>query len=348
MSNNLPKSKEQLIYFLVSNISLGSYDKKFLTNLESMNVITNKPLTTNQAALLDKIILTYRKQIERKNIFVDQLLNLPWEQKPIASLPQYTETFIDIIDDEIIIRSPYKSNFIKDFRKLEINAKWQTEDKFWRIQYSTYTFKKALECLTKHFERINYCNESSQLIDMVHQINPNSDFLFWNPTYVFKNNQFLIAGTNRFLNEKLDDLILDDSLYTVSRLVSMGIKIDNSVKSLMLQQYSLQQVNFVCDFETKVDPNESNVVSLISDLKPDIVLFHGATTYKQQKHMWLKIKNNLKELSIPVKEIHFKSIEDLDEDKDKFIVSVESLSKPALPYTNKAVIIVNNTPIHVT
>jgi hypothetical protein len=344
MSAIIPKTKEQLIYFLVSNISLGSYDRRFLTNLESMNVITNKPLTTNQAALLDKIIVNYRKQIERKNIFVDQLLNLPWDQKPIESLPQYTETFIDIVDDEIIVRSPYKSHFVKDFKKLEIKAKWESQDKFWRIQYSTYTFKHIIKCLTKHFESINYCKETQLLLD---QIKSYDDNCIWNPTYIFKNKQFLIAGSNRFIDEHLADLVLDDNLQTISRLVSMGVRIDNSVKILMNQRYSPQQVNFASEFETKLDLNESNISSLINDIKPDIVIFHGGVNYKNsiQKTIWLKLKNELAEFKIPTKEIHFKTVDDLNEDKDKFIVSIESLSRPELPYTNKAVTIVNNNPI---
>ncbi len=56
MTKVKPKTKEQVIYFLISNISLGTYDKRFLSNLESMNVVAKKPLTTNQATLFEKIM----------------------------------------------------------------------------------------------------------------------------------------------------------------------------------------------------------------------------------------------------------------------------------------------------
>jgi hypothetical protein len=39
-----PTTKEQLIHYLVNHISLGTYDKKFLSNVYEIN----KPLTTNQ------------------------------------------------------------------------------------------------------------------------------------------------------------------------------------------------------------------------------------------------------------------------------------------------------------
>lgn len=124
MSVIKPSTKEQLIYYLLNHISLGTYDRKFLSNLQTMYMVSQKPVTTNQSRLLSRIILQYKRQLLKHEITVDQANALPWTREPIPSLPEFTETHLILVDDELILRSPYKNIFVKDFKKLDIYGKW--------------------------------------------------------------------------------------------------------------------------------------------------------------------------------------------------------------------------------
>ena len=59
MSKVKPTTKEQLIHYLLHNVSLGTYDNRFLTNIETNFIGAGKPVTSNQSDLLTKITFRY-------------------------------------------------------------------------------------------------------------------------------------------------------------------------------------------------------------------------------------------------------------------------------------------------
>ena len=145
-----PSTKEQLIYFLYNHISLGTYDKKFINNLVTMYVATMKPVTTNQSDLLDKITLRYERQLRKEQLDANEMVKLPWNINPVDSLPKFTDAHIQINDDVIEVRSPFKSEFIKQFKELP-TTKWDRETKTWYVNASEQTLKKTIELISKIF-----------------------------------------------------------------------------------------------------------------------------------------------------------------------------------------------------
>ena len=242
-----PKTKEQTVYFLVSNISLGTYDKRFLQNIEDTYVVLNKPMTSNQAKLLDKVISRYHRQLAKLEVNSNELLDLPWTYPPIESLPQYTEVYLDLIDDTLVLRSPYKKEFVTEFRKNELDAKWDGEARFWYIPASTNSLKIVNDLIIKHYTKINYCNQITEFFDSLTQY---EKCKYWNPTYKYVNGNFMIASTNKWLDEALQDITLDDNLSTLSRLVWYGVIIDESVVSMCKNKYD----DVLIDFAIKVNP----------------------------------------------------------------------------------------------
>jgi len=102
------KTAEHVAHYMVGNISLSRFDKKFV---ESLQVL--KQVTTNQVELFYKIIYKYRRQLSKDELDADKLIHLPWTSKVIESAPQYTDGHVSIEGKQIIFKCPYNKNFIE-------------------------------------------------------------------------------------------------------------------------------------------------------------------------------------------------------------------------------------------
>lgn len=344
MSVIKPSTKEQLIHYLLNHISLGTYDRKFLSNLQTMYVITQKPVTTNQSALLSKIILRYKRQLLKHEITVDEANMLPWAHEPVPSLPEFTETHLILVDDELILRSPYKSAFVKDFKKLDIFGKWEQEDRFWRIPANTYTLREVKKCIEQHYSKINYCE---QLTKLLQEIDTLSEKDYWNPTYVNKNGNFYVTPITESLHNAIEKIPFDIELNNITRLVSCGINIDNSVLELCSDKYSDKEIDFIKSPVTSIEHLDPQLSDLLVALKPDLVIF---LEYVSGMKPYIKtIKEKLKEFNIKTITPVYSNLA-VDMTQHDYIVIVEtgiSLRQQILPYASKIVQVVKTKPIYV-
>lgn len=341
MTKVKPTTKEQLIFYLISNVNLGTYDKRFLVNLESMYLVSHRPLTTNQSDLLDKIIHRYSRQLAKLEINAFDMVNLPWNIPPVKSLPQFTETHLLLVDDELILRSPYKSAFVKDFKKLDIQAKWEHDGKFWRIPANTFTLHIVKSCIEKHYSTVNYCDSISSMLNAVVDLEKSPD---WSPTYKYVNGNFFISAITEPLLNATESIEYKLDLITLSRLVAHGITIDSSVKEIFKEKYSDTEIEFASEFTTKVDLEDPALSKLLVSLNPDIVIF---SEYISASRVYLStVKNLVKGAGIPVSNITYANPIDIS-DYD-YVILVESgisIKQQVLPYVSKAVQIVNSKPI---
>lgn len=220
-----PTTKEQLTYYLLMNISLGTYDKRFLNNLQSYFPV-KKPITTNQAELLDKITLRYFKQLKRKEIDANEMVKLPWGLEPIDSIPEYTDAFCTINDDVIEIRTPYKKDFITELKGIDLQLDWNRETKTWCIIFCEYTLKHVIDCLDKHFQVIRYCDKT---VDIISNFADYEEATCWDPTLKLVNGNLLIAGINSSVNEATKHIPLTLSAETFAKLAMYGVVIDTNL-----------------------------------------------------------------------------------------------------------------------
>jgi hypothetical protein len=269
MSKVVPSTKEQLIHFMLTNISLGTYDKRFLTNLESINLTNHRPLTSNQVILFDKIVRRYKRQVEKLEVSVEDLIKLPWNLKPIESSPQFTEVHLLLVDDELVLRSPYKKDFVREFRKLDINPVWHAEDRFWLIKASTHNLKVIKACLETHYTKINYCDSINKMIEDVQGYN---DCKYWNPTLVYRNGNFYVYATNDSLNEAIKDIDININLHTLSTVSQYGISIDESVIKEFEERYGKEIVNFVINDKVIVEYDDDKLITNLLAIETDFVL----------------------------------------------------------------------------
>lgn len=347
MSKVSPTTKEQLVYFLITNISLGTYDRRFLINIENLNLSAGKPLTSNQASLLDKIVQRYQRQIEKHSLNIGTMLNLPWKQQPVVSLPMYTETHLMLVDDELILRSPYKNAFIKDFKKLFTVGKWSSEDRFWRIPANSFTLKRVVESIEKHFDTVNYCEQlTAMFLATAHLENCK----YWTPTFKFVNGNFYVIGTNAPLQAAIAHIPYVVELATLSRLVSYGITIDNSVVDRFSENFTVDSVLFAASFNTTVEEDDDNFMLNLVSLKPDLVVFDEYTT--APRSYFTSIKQGLNEYEVEYSELTFHNQLNSTTTRDNFIILVGSginfnFSKELIPSINKFVKVVNSKPVNI-
>lgn len=279
------QSIEQLIYFMKSKISLGRYDQRFIDTLGSL-----KQVTTNQVELFYKIVLKHNKQFLKFDMYVDQLVNLPWGVKVIKSARQYTEAYILIENNQIIFKSPYNRNFINDLRNIDLNNfVWIKDKKQYQCEYGQYELKNLVNLVKKHFEIINLCPITKKILDELEIFN---DVKHWEPTLVSINDYFFIAATNEYVNEAIKDIQLSKDLNTLATLVSYGIKIDKS-----LYDSSKLKDNFFVNYISTIEINDlEEIILYIKELGCKHVAIHGSSIvdFNRKKMLTLLNKNGIK------------------------------------------------------
>lgn len=228
MSKVKPLNKEQLVYYLLQNISLGTYDRRFLTNLQTSHTKISKPVTSNQSELLDKIVLKYFKQLKHKEIDATEMTKLPWGVEPIDSIPEYTDAFCTIKEDDVVVRTPYKKNFITEFKKTDVHLDWNNDNKTWTTKLNEYSLRHIINCLDKHFGAVRYCNKTIEIINRFAEF---ESIKYWKPTLRNVNGNFMIVATNQALDEAIKHIELSDSPASLARLVMHGVTIEDEYKT---------------------------------------------------------------------------------------------------------------------
>ena len=225
MSKIKPNTKEQLVDYMLKYISLGTYDKRFLNNLINLNFVAKNPVTTNQSALLDTIVSRYRRQFAKKEIDSNDMIALSWTLQPVPSLPTYTEAHLAIEDDIILLRSPFKTSFVKDIKTISY-GKWDRSTKTWSFPMSESVLKNVMNLVNVHYENINYCTVIKEIIDILLPYEKNK---YWNPTLIKTNDNIYVVACNQSLMNSISHIPLTTDIKNLARLMYMGITISDSI-----------------------------------------------------------------------------------------------------------------------
>jgi len=342
-----PSTKEQLIFYMSNKLSLGTYDKKFINN-----ILGKQHITTNQATLLDKIIIRYHKQFLKNELNSEELVKLPWTKDPIQSLPEYTESYISIQEDTIILKTPYNASYVKEIKKLPYTLTWNKTDtdKYWSVVFCTETLKQVIDITEKHYSKINYCEKTKEIINYLSYF---EDCKYWNPTLVYRNDRYMLFAANEPLYNRLIDELNNIDILAISRLVMFGVSMDESVKLHLIDLLKDEEkVNFILSANVDIDIHELPLLfENLSVIQSDFVILGPTITRKL--NVKEKIKNKLVEKNISfawlesktIAESHkinisdYKSVVFLD-----FGISTFVNSPIQVPWS-KHIRLVNNTPI---
>ena len=253
MSKVKPTTKEQLIHYLLSNVSLGTYDRKFLTNLETGFLGRDRSVTTNQATLLSKIVARYSRQLAKQEISHTDMNNLPWTKEPVESLPEFVTAFAELVNDKIVIRSPYKTSFIKELKSVR-TVQWFKESREWHVNYNESNLKKVVTLIADHYETINFCEAIKEMLATAEQY---EHIKVWEPTLINVSGNLLVAGITESMYTAIENIPVSVSPECFSTLASYGIKISPDLTSNEI-------LTFAADPSPKIE--RSNILDLIEYL----------------------------------------------------------------------------------
>lgn len=276
-------SKEELVKFFISGtIHLSKKDYGFFHNLHLL-IKDKKPITSNQNKLFDKLITKYQRQLKKTKLDYNNLVTLPWITNVITSDPEFLQAKIFIENNEINIRSPFKTTFIQYFRKQSLNTfVWNKLDKVYKSPFSTFSLKLAILSVKKHYDNIQYCPIILELLEQIKFYDHN---LLWNPTLVKNQNHFYVYGINQSLYESISHIELNDDPKTLFNLSKYGIQISPSI----IQEDSIKY--FASNHQLSYDlDNIDNIVEILKLLEVDHVFTSRDIVYNKSISNEIKIK----------------------------------------------------------
>lgn len=237
--------KEDLAKYLISgSLHLSKKDFGFFNNIKTQ-IQQNKPITTNQNNLFDKLLVKYKRQLLKEGYNLEYLLSLVWKVPVIKSEPEYLCANISTQNNKIIIRSPFNSKFISSIRQIKLQPyTWNKKEKFYEADCTTYNLKKGLECVNKYYKEVKYDSTISQTLDTLKQF---INVKFWDPTLVKVGDKFYISCLNESLYDAIKDIECFDDPKVILKLSQYGITIDESV----IQEDDL--LNFASNYYATAD-----------------------------------------------------------------------------------------------
>ena len=211
MINNEFAYKEHVIFFMMTtSISLSHYDYKFISNMQSLTH-DKKQITSGQADLFDRLLAKYRKQFATNGYDPVNLIELPWKCLVVTSLPKYTNANVDWDEsiNKLVIRVPFKKEFISSFRKEMTNIfpvndtmdsteawLWNNERKRYESNPTAYALKLAYDILPKFFTTV-YHNEVKDIITELES----KTVEYRDPTLIVKDGNYSVVNSNNVLDE---------------------------------------------------------------------------------------------------------------------------------------------------
>ena len=333
-------NKEQLIYFMIASLRLSRYDIRFLQNLEKI-ILIKKRITSNQSNLVDKLIEKYERQFVKNQMFIKELSNLPWKTLVVETTDEYTSAHIGIVDDNIILKTPYNKAFITAFRSLSQSSfVWDNINKYYIADLSTFSLKLAIRMTGTFFNEIRYSDTVKKILSQQEYY---KDVKYWTPTLVCVNGNYMIASTNSALDEAIKHITLNTELITLAELVRYGIDIDNSI-------LLTAEERFAGSYNPKVElTNICDIVPWLKNIKCDYVSVSGVALSTN-----VKFKNELKQ-SLEIAGIRYNDYNDaggfmLKDNMSKYkfpvVIKFKLISDTNHINTAKVITVVNSQPIN--
>jgi hypothetical protein len=302
---------EDVLDLLINKVSLGTYDKKFLYSLQLNNVGLGKPITSNQHALFKKIVLKYSRQVQKVGQDAQILSELPWTLKVIASSSEFTIPSVKISDDWIIVRTPFKSNFVQDARNARV-MNWSHADKVYSSKLGLHNLKIIIDIVTKHYDNFSCCEQTQQIIN---ELLPYDECKYWNPTLIKRQNRLYIASCTEEVHEQFKNIELDTSYSMLAKLVYHGVKIDEELieelSSQCKDELSINRLLFAVSTHYSID--EKNIFELkyyLEDIECDYLYYSLLTSKSTAKE---SVKRDLE--SLQIKTFHVGSWHDKEGNK---------------------------------
>jgi hypothetical protein len=327
-------NKDQLTNYLVQgHLHLSKKDYGFFNNIKTI-VNDNKPITTNQDKLFNKLLVKYQRQLNKLDFNCNDLAALPWQVELIESKQDYLNAHVVVDNDVINIRAPFNSKFIQLFRNIPLNEFiWDKVKRIYSAPLTTYQLRIAIDTVSKCYETVVYCDNVKNILKQVEEY---INIKYWQPTLVKINNNLYILATNHSLNEAIKDIELKEDTKTFYLLSQYGITVHDDLLTDDCKKFSAKYI-------TQIDAeNLQNFSDYLQQLNVKTVFTSRDIIYNKE------LSNDLK-LSLLEKGIACRLAKEADNIADG--VLLKTIVGYSMPFDdkkyNKIVHFTNSRPIHI-
>lgn len=215
-------NKEQLLHFMSKGaVKMSNQDAHFFQNLHGL-INRKQQVTSNQVTLFNKLIVKYKNQLKRRGIQIADLLDLPWKTSVIDSEKTFTMPNLRLVNGTLLLRTPYKNKFVKEFNMLKHNPfEWDSGARNYQAPLSTHSLKVAISTVNKHFDDLELSPEVEEIVSQF----PDVQAKFWKPTLT-KTNHYYIAASNHIIDDLSKNIEFNDDPKTFYALSKLGVNID--------------------------------------------------------------------------------------------------------------------------
>ena len=220
------QKKEHLLHYMMKgHVHLSKKDYGFFNNLTYI-VKEKKQVTSNQNKLFDKLILKYQRQLRKCGHDIEALQKLNWDVPTVDSSIEYLVPKLYLEKDELCLRTPFNTNFVRTFRMNKDNTfVWNKDQRVYRSKFYTHALRLAYDSCHHYFKQLDISDDIKTmlggLIDQKDHIQA--------PILTTSQGKYYINNINKNLSDAIKDIELNDDPLTLYRLARHGISIDETI-----------------------------------------------------------------------------------------------------------------------
>jgi len=233
-------------------ISLARYDVN-VVNKMCEQVRAGTALTEKQAALAQKIILNYRRQLAQKGVDVTPA-ETPVYRHPLRAMDYSCR--LTIQDDVLCLKFPFQANQIDQLRMFSKESQgscnWSPDDKVWKIALTEYNLTWVAT-----FARLNQFEidpSVQQLVDLLLAAEKDE----YRIELCYNNGQLHLHNAPDSLLEHINlyigELVIGNLLKLADYSSILGYTLHADLETVLHQQYGYQITQLISNRELKVTP----------------------------------------------------------------------------------------------
>lgn len=238
-------------------VSLARYDVQILDSM-SQATQSGRSLTDKQADLAVKIVLKYRKQLERQEIDVSPVEN-PQFRLGIRQIDRRKLLYVE--DNSIVLKFPYDTTLINDLRDLAkiSQGRWRFDanNRAWSLALTETNVVAANGFAQNH--KFEIAPEFARFIEAVEACEQQP----YEIKLVKTDNDLTIINAARTLRESINNLCGLEA-NNLDQLVDMssvyGYTVDEQLQIDVALKYNARICNLMTAQETKFAPNSDAAV----------------------------------------------------------------------------------------
>jgi len=232
------KTRETFVHWFSSYIRLSRADYAFVNNIVH-RVTTQQAVTLGQAALLDKIIFKYRKQLQSYDVEVGNVLALPWLRSPTPGKADNDKYQLQIANGYIICSFPYNSTLVQKIRQFRNGSyapksHWNRDMRQWETPLSLCNFKRWYQLVVDSGYPFTFCPQVQQLLDTIAYYGTADH---WRCRLVqLPSGYWVVNNIAESLLEHLPEFDYEINEKIIDQLTELGICIEPSQLPINIQQ----------------------------------------------------------------------------------------------------------------